>query len=250
MNPTRRDMLAMTVPAALLGMTGLSAFAQDTAAAASPLTDLFKGMYADGEYRLPKLPYAYDALEPHIDAATMELHHSRHHNAYVTNLNRAMKEMAELNVDDADMHHIEGLQRDISFNAGGHVMHTLFWGIMAPNAGGAPVGAIADAINATFGSYERFAAYFSKVAISIKGSGWAVLALEPFGQRLVTYAMGDQDTRLISGAIPLLAVDVWEHAYYLKYQNRRGDYVKAWFNTIHWPTVDAIFRSHQHPLAK
>ncbi len=213
---------------------------------ASPLMSYFAGSYdaAKGEYALPKLPYAYEALEPHIDAQTMTLHHTKHHQAYVDNGNKALKTMRELKGADVEPRMVEALQRDLSFNLGGHMMHTLFWAIMAPNAGGTPNGRSAELIDKAFGSFDNFNAYFGKVATSVKGSGWAVLAHDPHADHLFTFAMGDQDLRLPAGAVPVLAIDVWEHAYYLKYQNKRADYVNAWWNVVNWNAVNELLAKH------
>jgi superoxide dismutase, Fe-Mn family len=250
--PTRRQIVLGSIPM-LLGLGGAAAMAGD---GGKPGTDGSKpgvvgGIFAqastaDGQYALPKLPYAYAALEPHIDAMTMEIHHSRHHKAYVDNANRALKLLSEIQGADADPRVVESLQRDIAFNVGGHVLHTLFWATMSPktdatpNVGGAPVGKIAGLIDSTFKSYDNFKAYFSKVAMSVKGSGWAILVHCPMTDRLMTFSLGDQDTRHAAGTRILLGVDVWEHAYYLKYQNKRADYVAAWFNTIHWDAVNEL----------
>ncbi len=238
---TRRSILATLPALALAGLGASTVFADPTAGDAG-LMSYFKSSYdaGKGEYALPKLPYEYNALEPHIDAQTMELHHSKHHNAFVTYLNTALKALKELDYANADGRVVEALQRDLSFNAGGHVMHTIFWGVMAPNCGGPASGKIGGLIDSTFGNFENFKTYFTKVAMSIKGSGWAVLCQDLSTGRLMTSAMGDQDTRLIAGTLPLLAIDVWEHAYYLKYQNKRADYVAAWFNTINWSAVNTL----------
>ncbi|RYG69587.1 superoxide dismutase, partial [bacterium] len=201
-------------------------------------TNFFDG----GEWKLPKLPYGFDALEPHIDAKTMEIHHGKHHKAYVDNLNKALKKLST--ASELEPGAVESLQRDISFNMGGHVMHSMFWGTMGKGPdgkmGGEPTGKVAELINAAFGDYAKFKAYFTKVATSVKGSGWAVLAHSPVSQSLVTYALKDQDSTQPAGVMPILGVDVWEHAYYLKYQNNRGAYVEAWFNTINWTAVNAL----------
>jgi Fe-Mn family superoxide dismutase len=246
---SRRDMLLSLPTGALLGGTLLSSqtgHAQPaTGRAQGPLpiaARLFQQSYRDGEYRLPQLPYAYDALEPHIDAQTMELHHSRHHQAYVDGLNRALSSMQ--NAGDKEASEIEALQRNISFNGGGHVLHTMFWATMAPNAGGEPDGPIAEAIDESFGGFDAFKSYFTKVATGVKGSGWAILAYEPMGGRLMTCSLGDQDLRHIAGTIPLLGVDVWEHAYYLRYQNRRAAYVEAWWNVVNWQAVNEMYAVH------
>ena len=200
--------------------------------------------FANGEWKLPKLPYAYDALEPHIDAKTMELHHTKHHQAYVTNLNKALAAIKSL-PDDASPQTVEALQRDVSFNMGGHALHSIFWGIIGPGTDGSKMGGepgekVAQLINAQFGSFEKFKKYFTTVATTVKGSGWAILAYSPVSQSFVTYAVKDQDSHQPAGTMPILGVDVWEHAYYLKYQNDRAAYVKAWWETVNWTTVGSL----------
>ena len=224
-NLSRRNMIAAVGLAGASTLVGRTLFGQaekmdDNMGAM--LEDYFKpsNFYADGEWKLPKLPYDVAALEPHIDAKTMELHHDKHHKAYVDNLNKALKKVADAK-GDLEPGVVEVLQRDVSFNLGGHANHS-FWGIMAPNAGGEPTGKVAELINGTFGDFKAFKAYFTKVATTIKGSGWAVLAFAPVSQTLVTYALKDQDGQQPAGVMPILAVDVWEHAYYLKYQNNRA----------------------------
>jgi superoxide dismutase, Fe-Mn family len=238
---TRRGFLAGALPAAMLaGML----WEQPAGAAVALPYFAPSNFFSNGEWTLPKLSYDYAALEPHIDSATMELHHSKHHKAYVTNLNKALKTMNELKADEADPRVVESLQRDISFNMGGHALHSTFWGIMGPDSkaqmGGEPSGTIATAITNQFGGFANFKTYFTQVAMSIKGSGWAVLALSPVSRQLVTMALKDQDGSHAAGTLPVLLVDVWEHAYYLKYQNRRADYVAAWFNTINWSAVNML----------
>ena len=254
-NPSlsRRSVMTAAIPASLFALSGAASFAQVGKASTEnsgdgKLAKLFRAGFENGEYKLPPLPYASDALEPHIDKATMELHHGKHHQSYVTNLNKALKTLSQVKGAEIEPSAVEALQRDISFNAGGHFMHTLFWGIMGPNAGGTPVGTLAAAIDKTFGSFDNFKSYFTKVALSIKGSGWGVLAFDPISGQLMTFGMGDQDTRLAAGTIPLVAIDVWEHAYYLKYQNKRADYIAAWFSTIDWKEVELLFASHSHAM--
>ncbi|WP_313808454.1 superoxide dismutase [Flavobacterium sp.] len=190
-------------------------------------------------FELPKLPYAYDALEPHIDARTMEIHHSKHHNAYVTNLNAAIAGT------DLDGKSIEDLMTGLDMNnmavrnnGGGHYNHTLFWEIMSPNGGGLPTGDLADAIDAAFGSFEEFKAQFAKAGATRFGSGWAWLNVN--GGKLEVSSTPNQDNPLmpgVGGGQPILGMDVWEHAYYLNYQNRRPDYMEAFFNVINWSEV-------------
>ncbi|HEV7299435.1 MAG TPA: superoxide dismutase [Tepidisphaeraceae bacterium] len=256
--PTRRDVLTKAVPAlALAGImanaSGVLAQADGQAGGApevdvprggSPIANAIGAGYKDGKYTLPPLPYPYEALEPHIDRQTMQLHHDAHHQGYVDGLNKALASVAELQAGgDVDTAKLEGLQRNVSFNAGGHILHTVFWATMAPNTGGDPAAgsAIADAINKQFGSIQAFKSYYSSVAGGVKGSGWAILAYEPVGDTLVVTQSGDQDLRMVPGAAPLLPLDVWEHAYYLKYQNKRADYIKAWWNVVNWPAVDAAY---------
>jgi superoxide dismutase, Fe-Mn family len=197
-------------------------------------------------YELPALPYAFDALEPNIDARTMEIHHDRHHQTYVTNLNNALQ-----GHDDLASKSVEELLRNISQvpenirtavrnNGGGHANHSLFWQIMSPNGGGAPTGAVADAINQALGSFDNFKAELSKAAAGRFGSGWAWLVTDGRG-KVSVISTANQDSPLMDGQTPLLGVDVWEHAYYLKYQNKRPDYVTAWFNTINWNEVNKRF---------
>jgi Fe-Mn family superoxide dismutase len=194
-------------------------------------------------YELPALPYAFDALEPHIDARTMEIHHDRHHQTYVTNLNNALQghdDLANQSVEDL-LRNInqapENIRTAVRNNGGGHANHSLFWQIMSPNGGGAPTGAIANAINQAVGSYDNFKAELSKAAAGRFGSGWAWLVTDGSG-KVSVISTANQDSPLMDGQTPLLGVDVWEHAYYLKYQNKRPDYVTAWFNTINWDEVN------------
>ncbi|MBP6731682.1 MAG: superoxide dismutase [Chitinophagales bacterium] len=192
-------------------------------------------------FTLPNLPYATNALEPHIDTKTMEIHHGKHHNAYVTNLNAAVagtewenKELEEL------MANISKLAPAVRNNGGGHWNHSFFWQIMAPNAGGNPTGAVAEAINAAFGSYDNFKAEFTKAATTRFGSGWAWLVAN--GGKVSVTSTPNQDNPLMDIAevkgTPILGLDVWEHAYYLNYQNRRPDYIAAFFNVINWDEVN------------
>ena len=195
-------------------------------------------------FTLPPLPYAPDALEPHIDAATMSIHHDKHHQAYVTNLNAAVEKAPELrdrSLDDllAGLSGVPaGVSGPIRNNGGGHWNHSLFWQLMAPNAGGEPTGALGDAIRTTFGDYAQFRDKFKAAAVGRFGSGWAWLVRQ--GGTLAITSTANQDNPIMEGARPgdiLLGLDVWEHAYYLKYQNRRPDYIDAWWNTVNWGEV-------------
>jgi Fe-Mn family superoxide dismutase len=197
-------------------------------------------------HTLPTLPYPHDALEPHIDKMTMEIHHGKHHNAYVTNLNAALEKHPELqskSVEDL-IRGINSVPEDIRTavrnNGGGHANHSMFWQIMAPNAGGAPTGAIADAIKSSFGSFDAFKEQFAKAAAGRFGSGWAWVI--DSGGKLAIESTPNQDSPLMDGKKPVFGLDVWEHAYYLKYQNRRPDYVTAWWNVVNWAEINKRLR--------
>ena len=196
-------------------------------------------------FELPQLPYAYDALEPYIDKETMTIHHTKHHNTYVTNLNNALEGNEELlsksveevisNLDAVP----EASRTAVRNNGGGHANHSLFWQVLAPNAGGEPAGELADAINSKFGSFESFKDEFTKAATTRFGSGWAWLAVNN-GELEVT-STPNQDSTLMEGKTPVLGLDVWEHAYYLNYQNRRPEYINAFFSLVNWDEVAKRF---------
>ena len=193
-------------------------------------------------HSLPPLPYAFNALEPHIDARTMEIHHGKHHQAYVTNLNAALDkhpELHEKSIEDL-LKGIASVPDDIRQavinNGGGHVNHTMFWEIMAPNAGGAPTGAIADAITSSFGGFDKLKEEFKTAAIGRFGSGWAWVIDN--GGKLVVESTANQDSPLMAGKKVVFGIDVWEHAYYLNYQNRRPDYIDAWWNVVNWAEIN------------
>ena len=196
-------------------------------------------------YQLPALPYAFDALEPHFDALTMEIHHDRHHATYVNNVNAALEGHADLaaksveelisNLDAVP----ENIRTAVRNNGGGHANHSLFWEILSPNGGGAPTGELADAINAAFGSFESFKEQFGKAAAGRFGSGWAWMVVD--GGKLAITTTEYQDNPLMTGKTPVLGLDVWEHAYYLKYQNKRPDYVAAFWNIVNWDEVAKRF---------
>ena len=189
---------------------------------------------------LPDLPYDYSALEPHIDAQTMEIHHSKHHQAYVTNLNKSQEAYQEA-VSKGDVTAMVKLTAAINFNGGGHANHSLFWTIMSSAGGGEPDGDLADAINDSFGSFDGFQQHFNATTATIQGSGWGWLCYNPVTKKVVYQSTPNQDNPAKIGLIPLLGVDVWEHAYYLKYQNRRPDYIKAWWNVADWTRVAENF---------
>jgi superoxide dismutase, Fe-Mn family len=199
-------------------------------------------------YELPPLPYPFNALEPHIDAKTMEIHHDKHHQAYITNANKALEghpDLAAKPVDEllADLSKVpESIRTVLRNNAGGHSNHTFFWKIMGPNAGGSPKGKLADAINSTFGSFDQFKGELEKAAIGRFGSGWAWLVVNKEGKLQIT-STANQDTPLSDGLKPVIGVDVWEHSYYLLYQNRRPDYLKAWWNVVNWNQAEKNFEA-------
>jgi Fe-Mn family superoxide dismutase len=233
MNVTRKEALS-TLGASVLALAssgrGLGAVALDQAQA------------APGPYTLAPLPYAFDALEPHVDALTMQIHHGRHHQAYVNNLNTALAgagEAGKAPLDDLLKNLAalpESVRTAVRNNGGGHVNHVQFWSAMAPFAGGPPAGAIADAIKGAFGSFDAFKDQFSRAAMGRFGSGWAWLSDEK--GKLVIHSTANQDTPSMEGKRAILGLDVWEHAYYLKYQNRRADYVGAFWNVVNWAEVN------------
>jgi superoxide dismutase, Fe-Mn family len=195
-------------------------------------------------FTVPALPYAFDALEPHIDAKTMEIHHDKHHAAYVANANAAIEkhpDFASKSVEDL-LWGIDTVPEDIRTairnNAGGHSNHSIFWSIMGPGGGGNPPGRLGDTIKSTFGSYDSFKEQLQKAAVGQFGSGWAWLVADKKGKMSIK-AYPNQDSPYMEGLTPILGVDVWEHAYYLKYQNKRADYVAAWFNTLNWAAIEA-----------
>ncbi|MDR6227379.1 superoxide dismutase [Desmospora profundinema] len=195
------------------------------------------------KHELPALPYSTDALEPHIDARTMEIHHGRHHKTYVDKLNAALEghaELADKSIDDliANIDQVpESIRGAVQNNGGGHVNHTLFWQIMSPDGGGEPTGELAGAINETFGGFDKFKETFANAAITRFGSGWAWLVVKKDGNLAVINTL-NQDSPLMDGHTPILGLDVWEHAYYLKYQNKRPDYIQAWWNVVNWDEVN------------
>lgn len=198
-------------------------------------------------YQLPDLPYAFDALEPHIDARTMEIHHDRHHAAYVNNVNAALERhpnLAAKSIQDVlrDINSVpENIRTAVRNNGGGHANHSLFWQVMSPNGGGRPAGALASAINSAFGGFDALKDEFTKAALGRFGSGWAWLVVGRTDLSVISTA--NQDSPLMDGLTPILGLDVWEHAYYLKYQNKRGDYVSAWWNVVNWPEVARRFEA-------
>ena len=234
---TLRPIFHIVILAIGLAMTSLdSASAQSPAAPAGP-------------YTLPPLPYAYEALEPHIDAETMRIHHDKHHQAYVTNANKLLAdqpELAKLSPEEllkklADIP--EPLRTGLRNNVGGHVNHSTFWLMMTPNGGGEPTGDLASAIKSTFGSFEEFKKQFTEAATKRFGSGWAWLVVKR--GKLSILSSANQDPPMLDGSSVILGLDVWEHAYYLKYQNRRPDYITAWWNVVNWPYVAELYAKSQ-----
>ncbi len=192
-------------------------------------------------YTLPSLPYPNDALEPHIDAKTMEIHHDKHHNAYVTNLNKALEgtDLGNQPIEKLVAHLDkvpEKIRNAVRNNGGGHANHSMFWQLIGPKAGGAPSGELAKAIDSSFSNFDGFKQKFTEAALGRFGSGWAWLSLDA-GKKLIIESTPNQDTPLMTGHTPILGLDVWEHAYYLKYQNRRPDYVAAFYNVVNWDEV-------------
>ena len=193
-------------------------------------------------YTLPPLPYDYSALEPHIDARTMEIHHTKHHQTYITNLNNALEKAPELQSKSLDellsnLNAVpESIRATVRNNGGGHWNHSMFWVIMAPGAGGEPTGPLADAIKSSFGDFVKMKEQFNAAAMGRFGSGWAWVTADRSG-KLAIESTPNQDTPIMEGRRAVMGIDVWEHAYYLKYQNRRADYVAAWWNVVNWPEV-------------
>lgn len=192
------------------------------------------------KYTLPELTYDYAALEPHISGRIMELHHDKHHLAYVNGANTALEQLAEAR-DKGDFANINKLQKDLAFHLSGHVNHSIFWKNLAPNAGDKPVGELAAAIDEFFGSFDKFQAHFNAAAMGIQGSGWAFLAWDSLGEKLIIEQLYDQQGNIATATIPLLMLDMWEHAFYLDYVNVKADYVKAFWNIVNWADVQARF---------
>ena len=187
-------------------------------------------------YTLPELPYDYAALEPHISGRIMELHHDKHHAAYVAGANSALEALAAAR-EEGNLGAINLWEKNLAFNLGGHTNHTIFWNNLSPNGGGEPEGELAEAINDSFGSFEKFRAHFTATALGIQGSGWAVLAYDSISGKLVIFQLFDQQANVPVGTVPLFMVDMWEHAFYLDYLNVKADYVKAVWNIANWQDV-------------
>ncbi|RPI22442.1 MAG: superoxide dismutase [Acidobacteria bacterium] len=193
-------------------------------------------------HTLPPLPYEYNALEPHIDEQTMRLHHDKHHQSYVDGLNKAEQKLAEARTN-GDFALVKHWEREVAFHGSGHMLHSIFWPNMTPKGGGQPGGELAQAIKQQFGSYDGFKNHFQAAATAVEGSGWGILAYQTLTDQLVILGVEKHQNMNEFGCLPLLVLDVWEHAYYLKYQNRRADYVKAFFNVINWADVENRYRT-------
>ncbi|MFZ4895158.1 superoxide dismutase [Plantibacter sp. Mn2098] len=193
-------------------------------------------------YTLPELPYDYSSLEPHISAAITELHHDKHHAAYVAGANTALDKLAEAR-DTNDFANVNKLEKDLAFNLGGHVNHTIWWNNLSPDGGDKPTGELEAAVDEYFGNFDKFQAHFTAAALGVQGSGWAALTWDTLGQRINIQQFFDQQGNFPAGTVPLLLLDVWEHAYYLDYKNVRADYVKAFWNIVNWADVQARFEA-------
>jgi Fe-Mn family superoxide dismutase len=191
-------------------------------------------------YTLPDLPYDYSALEPWISGEIMQLHHDKHHKTYVDGANTALDQLAEARAT-GNLGTINKLEKDLAFNLGGHLNHSLFWTMMGPNCGGQPEGELAEAIKQFFGGFDQFKAQFVATSTGIQGSGWGVLAWDVLGQRLQVLQMFDHQSNGPLGQIPVLLLDMWEHAFYLQFKNVKADYVSAWWNVVNWPEVQRRF---------
>lgn len=219
--------MGMGTLAAAMGGVALPAAAQEAGSATALMP------VKDGQYVLPDLPYGCDALEPHVDRKTVVLHHDKHHQGYVNGLNKSLANLAAARrADDYSM--VKHYSRDVAFHGSGHVLHSLYWNSMSPKGGGKPAGTLAKAIAGEFGSVESFLAQFASATRSVEGSGWGVVAYEPHGGRVMILQAEKHQNLAVWGAVPLLVCDVWEHAYYLNYQNRRGEYVDNFLKIANW----------------
>ena len=196
------------------------------------------------DYTLPDLPYDYAALEPSISGRIMELHHSKHHQAYVTGANTALAQLAEAR-DSGNLANVNKLEKDLAFNLGGHVNHSIFWTNLSPDGGDKPVGDLASAIDNDFGSFDKFAAHFTNNAMTVFGSGWSILVWDTIAKKLLIVQLYDQQGNVPIGLVPLLTLDMWEHAFYLQYKNVKADYIKAWWNVVNWANVQDRFAAAQ-----
>lgn len=232
----KRTFIKTGVAAGLGGLTAINALGRDRGFL---FPDDFAPVYMNGEYVLPPLPYAYDALEPYIDAETMRLHHDIHHAGYVKGLNTATSKVSDA-VSAGDFDTIMYWENQLAFNGAGHFLHSLFWNVMGPNKG-AMSPELNDAVVRSFGSYDKFVSYFQAASGAVQGSGWGILGYDKFSDKLVVLQAEKHQDLSQWTTQPILVLDVWEHAYYLKYQNKRADYVKAFFNVINWDNVSKVF---------
>ncbi|MFG0245839.1 MAG: superoxide dismutase [Phycisphaerales bacterium JB052] len=244
---TRRDAIGGMAAIGALGFAGSAANAAQPKVRPAHISPAAIGFDATTrEYTLPALPYAYDALEPIIDEQTMRIHHDKHHAGYVRGANNAIRQLESIRLGAGDAGLIQHWQRQLSFHMGGHINHTLFWSGMKPEGaggGGQPAGNLANQIINDFGSFGNFTKQFTSAATKVEGSGWGWLVYEPASKQLMVVQMQNQQDMMFTGAIPLLGVDVWEHAYYLKYQNRRADYVEAFMRVVDWEEISRRFES-------
>jgi Fe-Mn family superoxide dismutase len=238
---SRRTILGGLGAGAVLGLP-LTALAQDAGRMPAKLRQVLEAMHAGNGVALPPLPYAYDALAPVIDEVTMQLHHTKHHQSYVTGLNKTLT-MLKSGANSAA--ELSGLNRNLSFHYAGHVLHSLFWATMGPDAqgnmGGEPQGSLAEVMETSFGGYDDFKTRWSEMAGTVKGSGWVILLFDPVCKELHINAAADHDVFHLPGTFPLLPLDIWEHAYYLSYQNRRGEYVEKYLDVVDWSAVSALY---------
>ncbi|MBS0262360.1 MAG: superoxide dismutase [Planctomycetes bacterium] len=242
MNETNLPRRDLVIAAGGLGLTALAganlAFAQPAKAGegGAILKSLKASVGANREYVLPPLPYAPNALEPHIDAETMTLHHDKHHAAYVKGANDALGKLAEIRAGKVDAGQVTDWSEKLAFNVSGHILHAFFWANLGPKSG-EPTGELAKDLAADFGSVEAFKTHFSAAAAQVQGNGWAILAWEPISSRLIVLQVRNHQINAAWSSVPILVLDVWEHAYYLKYRNVRADYVKAFWNVVNWHAV-------------
>ncbi len=244
---TRRDAIGSMAALGAIGLGAGGAYGAQPNVRTPSVSPAALGYDAqNNEYTLPELPYTFDALEPVIDEQTMRIHHGKHHAGYVRGANNALKQLDAIRWGNADIGLIQHWQRQLSFHMGGHINHTLFWSGMAPEdqgGGGQPEGNLAQQIMQDFGSFDKFRIHFTNAATKVEGSGWGWLVYEPSAKRLMVLQMQNQQDMMFTGAIPLLGVDVWEHAYYLKYQNMRANYVEAFMRVINWKEISSRYEA-------
>lgn len=245
--PRRTALASLGLGAVSLGGLNAAAFARDDQAPHDGQPRMSPEMLGwdprAERYVLPPLPYRYEDLEPHIDAETMRLHHSQHHASYVRGLNNALDKLQEVREGKRDAGEVRSISRDLAFHGAGHLLHVMFWNVMTPSGTGEPVGDLGEKINEDFGSFDQFTTHYKAVAREVQGSGWAIMSYEPASNRLMVHQAETHQNFLLPGAIPMLPLDVWEHAYYLRYQNRRAEYVDAFMNVINWEFVNRHYQA-------